>query len=128
MLSEDDKKWLNERGFSYEASVDASGITHLIINNYPLPQGFDQDKTDLLVRLPAGFPDTAPDMFWVDPTIKLVKTGANAPASDQYESHAGRTWQRFSRHLSPGAWRPGIDSLQSWLVAIRGLLEKDVVS
>lgn len=128
MLSEDDQNWLKERGFTFEASQEAGGITNLIIKNYLLPEGFDHDTTDLLVRLPAGFPDSAPDMFWVDPTLKLIKTGANAPAADQYETHAERTWQRFSRHLDSGAWRPGIDSLQSWLMAIRGLLEKDAAA
>lgn len=128
MLSEEDHAWLKERNFTYETSLDPSGLTNLIIKGYRLPDGFDHEDVDLLVRLPSGFPDAAPDMFWVDPTIKLRKTGATAPASEQYEKHAGRNWQRFSRHLNPGAWRPGVDSLQSWIIAIRVLLEKDINS
>lgn len=124
MLSDDDQKWLKDKGFEFEV-VAESGLTNLIIKNYPLPPGFDQKQTDLLIRLPAGFPDAPPDMFWVDPEIKLAKTGVHAPASDNFESYVSRTWQRFSRHLAQGAWRPGVDSLESWLHSIRTLLAKD---
>lgn len=126
MLSEEDHQWLKGKGFDFEVVVSADGkITNLIIKNYPLPPGFDHDQTDLLVRLPAGFPDTPPDMFWVDPEIKLSKSGDRAPASAHFENYAGRRWQRFSRHLAPGAWRPGVDSLESWMHSIRALLAKD---
>lgn len=124
MLSEDDHRWLKGKGFDFQV-LPEEGVTNLIIKGYRLPPGFDHELTDLLVRLPAGFPDTPPDMFWVDPEIKLAKTGARAPASEHFENHAGRRWQRFSRHLSQGAWRPGVDSLESWMHSIRGLLVKD---
>jgi len=52
------------------------------------------------------------DMFWVSPTIRL-RTGTYPPASETFETFLGRTWQRFSRHLP--SWRPGIDSLRSFL-------------
>lgn len=127
MLDDGDHEWLKARGFDYEV-IEESGWTNLIIKGYVLPPGFDHDQVDLLVRLASGFPDSPPDMFWVDPWIKLVRTQAYAPTSEQAETHAGRTWQRFSRHLGPGAWRPGIDSLESWMASIRNLLIKDTLA
>lgn len=127
MLDETDHEWLRKRGFNYEV-IDGGGWTNLIIRNYRLPPGFDHEQVDLLIRLASGFPDSPPDMFWVDPWIKLAATQAYAPASAQPEEHLGRTWQRFSRHLGPGAWRPGIDSLESWVLSIRQLLVKDTAA
>ena len=119
-----DQQWLTDQGFEFEV-VDESGWTNLIFKDYVLPPGFDRERSDLLVRLPPGFPDAPPDMFWVDPPIRLSRNQAFAQASEAIESHVGRSWQRFSRHLQAGAWRPGIDSLESWIKAIRLLLAKD---
>lgn len=118
------RQWLTDQGFTYEVS-DESGWTNVVLKDYALPVGFDRESVDLLVRLPPGFPDVPPDMFWVDPQIKVARTQALAPASAHTETHAGRSWQRFSRHLQPGVWRPGVDSLDSWIRSIRGLLIKD---
>lgn len=124
MLDDADHQWLKDSGFDYEV-VEESGWTNLILKGYSLPAGFDHEQVDLLVRLPPGFPDAQPDMFWVDPWIKLTSTGSFAPASEQPEQHVGRTWQRFSRHFANGAWRPGTDSLESWMKTIRLLLVRD---
>lgn len=127
MLEQEDREWLTENGYTFEV-VDEGGITSLILKGFPLPPGFDRETTDLLTRLPPGFPDTAPDMFWVDPPIKIAATGVFAPAANVMESYINRTWQRFSRHFAGSPWRPGIDSLQSWVLCIRFLLEKDVAA
>lgn len=127
MLDEDDYTYLKSRGYEYEV-VQEGGWTNLVIKNYTLPAGFDHDQVDLLIRLGPEFPDTAPDMFWVDPWIRVAATQAYAPQSESPEQALGRNWQRFSRHLQPGAWRPGIDSLESWLAAIRQLLVKDTAA
>lgn len=127
MLDEADHEWLRKRGFDYEV-IEEGGWTNLIIKGYSLPSGFDREQVDLLIRLASGFPDSPPDMFWVEPTVRLASTGGYAPASEQQEVHVGRTWQRFSRHLGPGAWRPGIDSLESWMGSIRQLLVKDTAA
>lgn len=60
-------------------------------------------------------------MFYVFPRVTLVSTGAVPPAAEAEHAALGCTWQRFSRHLVPGAWLPG-DDLCTWLAAVRKLL------
>lgn len=127
MLDQEDRQWLVDQGFTFEV-VEEGGFTNLILKDFRLPTGFDREQTDLLVRLPAGFPDTPPDMFWVDPEIRIAKTGAVPAAANVTETIVNRQWQRFSRHFFGAGWRPGIDSLQSWVLCIRSLLEQDVAA
>jgi hypothetical protein len=122
MLPEPDRRHLDSKGQSYEVTLE-SGMICLILPNYPLPDGYEPRDVTLLLRLPAGYPDAAPDMYWCDPPVRLSRTGAFPQAAESMENHLGRTWQRFSRHLGPGAWRPG-DGLDTYLTLIRHDLER----
>lgn len=127
MLSDTDREALEKLGLSYELYEEpqpAGTWSGVIITGYVLPAGFDRDRTDLLVRLPPGFPDSAPDNFWVDPRIKNSRTGVEPQNANGTERHRDRDWQFFSRHLAT-PWRPGIDDLRTWLAAIRRRLEED---
>jgi hypothetical protein len=127
MLDENELAWLTEKGFCFKV-IEEPGVTNVILNDYPLPNGFDHDNVEILIRLPAGFPDVPPDMFWVKPTIKLTSTQKTPVAADCHEKHLDDIWQRFSRHLPPGTWRPGVDDLRTWVQSIRQLLQKDAIS
>lgn len=120
MLTEADEKFLKSRELDFEVLPDGQMFS-LIIKDYPLPAGYDRDKVDLLLRLPAGFPDAPPDMFWMEPFVAYAD-GSVPPQTDLREVHHGRTWQRWSRHLAI-AWRPGVDNLRSYLRLIRTDLE-----
>jgi hypothetical protein len=82
---------------------------------------------DLLLRLPQGFPDVPPDMWWMTPAVTYAATGAEPPLANVREQYLGREWQRWSRHLSDGQWRPGRDSLRTFLRIIRTDLESGVI-
>lgn len=128
MLDDDDLRFITSLGYEYEVSHD-SNWTFLLIKDYVLPNGYSEKKINLMMHFAPSFPDTSPDMFWVCPEIRLTATGDYAPQSNQNEQYApypGITWQRFSRHLQPGAWRPGIDDFSTWLRVIGQLLKKDV--
>lgn len=112
-----DVNYLVERGTRYTVAIDG-GMICVVLPAFPLPAGYDREHTDLLLRLSPGYPDVPPDMWWFNPAVKLANGGA-PPATDVRESHLGRTWQRWSRHLSPGQWRSGIDSLETFLALIR---------
>lgn len=128
MLSDSDKEVLDGLGLTYtvEEDVQPAGTwTGIIISDYPLPGGFDRTTTDMLVRLPPGFPDAAPDNFWVDPPIKNARTQAYPVNANGKEPHLQRSWQFFSRHLRDTPWRPGLDDLRTWLNTIRRSLQED---
>lgn len=112
-----DCAFLADREIPHEISVDG-GMTCVVFSDWTVPPGFDRETADLLVRLPNGYPDVPPDMWWFSPAIKLAG-GQPAQATDVIETHLGRAWQRWSRHLEGGQWRSGIDGLESYLALIR---------
>jgi hypothetical protein len=120
MLTPEDESHLAALGNPHAVSV-AEGMLNLVISAYKLPEGYEPQQVDLLLRLPAGFPDAAPDMFWTSPIVSYVGGGEPAATSDRLQFD-GRVWQRWSRHLAQ-AWRPGIDNLQTYLRLIRTDLE-----
>lgn len=125
MLAPIDEGYLRSKGLAFEVTVE-QGLILVVIEKYPLPDGYDRPTTDLLLRLPQGFPDAQPDMFWCDPPIRIAGTGAFPQAADLMEVYLGRTWQRFSRHLSAGAWTPGTDNLGSYMSLVGAELERSL--
>jgi hypothetical protein len=95
---------------------EPGGWQFLVISDFELPGGFQPNCVDLLVKLPPGFPDAAPDMFWVCPAVRTA-TG-NMPRSTTNERLLGKNWQRFSWHLAAGAWKPGVSELRDFLRCI----------
>jgi hypothetical protein len=124
MLTEEDADFLAEQGWRYELQPEGE-LVNLIIFSYELPPGYDSTHVDLLIRLPGGFPDAAPDMFWFDPPVRYPN-GGEPPGAGERGAFAQRTWQRWSRHLGGNEWRPGIDNLKTYLRFVRTNLERAV--
>lgn len=120
MLSSEDEQFLTSLGNRYEVMADGQMIA-VIIYGYELPNGYQPRQVDLLLRLAAGFPDSAPDMFWIEPVVHYID-GTDPPATGDRLSFNGRIWQRWSRHLAQ-TWRPGIDNLRTYMRLIRTDLE-----
>lgn len=95
---------------------EAGGWQFLVISDFQLPEGFQPNRVELLVKLPPGFPDAAPDMFWVYPAVRTAS--GMSPRSTSSEQLLGKTWQRFSWHLAAGAWKPGVSELRDFLRCI----------
>jgi E2/UBC family protein E len=106
----------------FQSHAQADGWTYLVVPDYQLPDGYTPDVSQLLIKLPPLFPDAAPDMFWVNPHIRTSSDGV--PQGTSTESLLGESWQRFSWHLSPGAWRPGISTLRDFMRCVRSRFEK----
>ncbi|MBX9609191.1 MAG: hypothetical protein K2Y51_23470 [Gammaproteobacteria bacterium] len=92
---------------------EAGGWQFLVIKDYQLPGGFEPSSVKLLLKLPPGFPDAAPDMFWVYPAVR-TPTGS-LPRATSDENLLGEIWQRFSWHLAAGSWKPGSSNLRDFL-------------
>ena len=100
-LPEADVAYLSGLSVEHRVEVEAN-MTCVVLLDWPLPAGFNHRTVDVLVRLPAGYPDVAPDMWWFDPLV-LTADGAALPRTNEFESYLGRRWQRWSRHLSGGS-------------------------
>lgn len=121
MLPAHDMEFLKE--VLPDASVSSeAGMVCVVIPAFPLPIGFDRPSADLLLRLSTGYPDVPPDMWWFEPAVNRTD-GVTIPATEVRERHLNREWQRWSRHLQPGQWKSGIDSLESYVALVRKELE-----
>jgi len=121
VLPPNDQGYLDER-FPGCSVMNDGGMIAVVLPGFPLPAGFTTERADLLLRLSPGYPDVHPDMWWFEPHVVRVD-GRPIPATDAREHYLGRTWQRWSRHLNPGQWRAGIDSLESYLSLVRSELK-----
>jgi len=122
MLRPADRETLKRLGLPFKVSF-GNGFTMVQIMDYPLGPGLQPDQVSILLRLPPGFPDVYPDMFWVDPPVR--RAGGGAIGGTEYmETHLDRSWQRWSRHVI-GNWRPGIDNLSTYLAYIRRCFDQE---
>lgn len=121
-LPKADRDYLEAKKIAFE-EVENSGNKGVILKKRPLPGGrYDADAADVLILLPAGYPDIAPDMFYLLPWVKLVSANKYPNAADQPVDFAGKRWQRWSRHNTD--WRPGTDGIWTMLKRIEDALEK----
>lgn len=122
MLPESDAEFLTEKGYRYETTTEGGAI-NIVIREYRMPGAYKPEVVDMLIRLPAGYPNANPDMFWTLPNVTLAN-GTPPRAAEVHEAHLGKQWQRWSRHV-PG-WRPGLDGLRSFMTSIRRELDKGI--
>jgi hypothetical protein len=118
---------LGEAGIDCTQAVvhtQPEGWNFLVISSYKLPEGFEPRVVDLLIKLPPAFPDAQPDMFWIHPAVKTA--AGTLPRSTSMEKLFGDDWQRFSWHLNPGSWQPGVSTLRDFMRCIAArFLRKD---
>ena len=108
-----------DHGYQFDV-VQEGRETGIILKSLELPEGkFNVEAADILVLLPAGYPDCAPDMFYASPHLRLAN-GQVPKACTVQHTFAGRVWQRWSRHNN--AWRPGIDGLRTMVARIKTAL------
>jgi len=112
-----DQQYLAECGIPHVVQVDG-GMLCVVLTGWSLSSGLSAQRADILIRLPGGYPDVAPDMWWVDPALRRAD-GTAIPATQVIEPHMGRQWQRWSRHFAAGQWQSGVDGLESYIALIR---------
>jgi len=110
-LPKEDLDWLEWRGLRYEL-VSENGVSRVMINDWPVPAGYDRSMVDVNVRIESGYPDTQIDMAYFFPALsRLDRRAIGSVCADGFD---GRTWQRWSRHRTPAnPWRPGVDNLET---------------
>lgn len=116
-----DREYLESKGIEYEEYEERQ--KGVILKARPLPDGrFDVQQADVLILLPSGYPDTAPDMFYLLPWVKLTNGGQYPRKADQPFSFKGQSWQRWSRHNNE--WRPGTDGIWTMLKRVEFALQE----
>ena len=122
LLPELDREFLRNKSYDYEV-IPWQGGLHLVIRQYPFPATYRPAISNLLIQLPAGYPNAALDMFWTAPHVQLTTGGWPVRGEHRAVQHDGKEWQRWSRHIQ---WRAGIDDLRSFLTAIRREIDKGI--
>ena len=117
MLPSEDRAFLSKTfpGFRDQAEHQ---MWCVVLPGFRLPKGLTEPTSDLLLRLAPGYPDIPPDMWWFSPAVRRID-GRGIPQTDVQEEYLNRIWQRWSRHLPTGAWKPGIDGLEGYLALVR---------
>ncbi len=83
----------------------------VLIKRLPLVPGWNKGETSVLVLVPAGYPVTPPDNFYVDNDLRLA--GGQIPGNTTpNQAVLGRAWMQFSYHVEGSDWRPHADMLQ----------------
>lgn len=116
-LPDYDVQYLTDRAIAHEVTTE-SGMVCVVLPGWKLPAGLSIAETTVLLRLAAGYPDVAPDMWWCAPAVSRAD-GSMIQATDLTEQYLGRSWQRWSRHFAAGQWKSGIDGLESYIALMK---------
>ncbi len=78
----------------------------LVLENVPLPAGWNMSHTWVLILIPPGYPTTPPDNFYTDPALRLAD-GQQPAKTNLEQRQAERRCLMFSVHVEKGDWNPG---------------------
>ncbi|OPG73902.1 prokaryotic E2 family E [Pseudomonas ogarae] len=117
-----DEQYLDAVGHSWETQVTKENGRWLVIQGYSLPPGFSEQTVQLALNIPAGYPSTMLDMFYVYPAVRLAN-GAGIPSTEIVGTLDGVTFQGWSRHRP---WSPVSDNVVTQLAMAEGCLLKEV--
>ena len=116
MLPTDDRAYLEQQYPAFAESAEG-GMLCVVLPDFSLPTGLAPNRATLLLRLSPNYPDVPPDMWWFHPGLVRLDGGA-IPNTEVTERYLGQLWQRWSRHLDAQQWRPGADSIRTYLAVL----------
>ncbi len=122
-LPEDDLLFLRSLGLPWETIVDR-GMQWVIINCYPVPDGYSTKCVSVAIKIETGYPRAALDMAYFFPWLsrkdgKAINALSRQPIED-------KVFQRWSRHRTPqNPWREGVDDLSTHLSLVSFWFEQE---
>lgn len=124
-LLEIDEKYLDGLGCLWETVNDA-GHRWLLIHNYRVPAGYEQQIVTLALLIPPTYPGAQIDMFYTSP--KLTLTSGRAIDRTQVSAFiCGASFNGWSRHRSQAApWQPATDNVVTHLALVESAIAKEV--
>lgn len=119
-----------------ETHLDGLGVTWetvvvdeqrwLLLQNYPLPPGYQVDTASLALLVPLVYPRAEIDMFFLHPPLQRGN-GQPIPATEHHQMIAGRSYQRWSRHRGASSpWNPQRDNVVTHLALVESAISKEV--
>ncbi len=118
-----DSQFLDASGFCWHTIND--GKRWLVVDNYPLPTGYNVTTCRVAVLMSPDYPSAQLDMFYCDPV--LTANGALPPNTEANETVNGASFQRWSRHRSgENAWSPTSDNVSTHFALIEHAIGREV--
>jgi len=117
-----DEAFLDASGFHWHTQVD--GQRWLIVENYPLPAGYNVAVCRVAVDVPPDYPSAKLDMFYCDPPLSV--NGVAPGQTEARQSIGGVMFQRWSRHRPEGSWSPATDNLATHFATIEESIGREV--
>jgi hypothetical protein len=123
-LPQEDLEWLESCGRPFEL-VKENQVLRVVLDQYPVPAGYNLGTVKANVRIDAGYPDAQIDMVYFYPALaRSDGRPIGALCADQFD---GLTWQRWSRHrTAANPWRPGIDNLATHFELVNDWLAREL--
>lgn len=118
-----DEEYLDGAFPQWESLVDGNWV---LLHGFLIPEGYKVRTATVAIKIPGGYPTTAPDMAYFNPPIER-NDGAIIPATQVMENIDGINYQRWSRHYRPGTWHPDEDGIAVHVMAINDWLERALV-
>jgi E2/UBC family protein E/multiubiquitin len=124
-LLEVDERYLNELGYFWETVNDA-GSRWLLIHNYRVPAGYNQQAVLLGLLIPPTYPGAQIDMFYTSPKLTLT-SGRPIDRTQVSAVICGTPFNGWSRHRSEAAkWKPATDNVLTHLALVESAIAKEV--
>lgn len=123
-LPEDDRATLDATGHRWETAQEAN-VGRVVLRDYPIREGYVPRHSDLMLRLPTGYPTIQIDMFYFSPPLARADgVPIRALVGDAFE---GKSWQGWSRHrTAANPWRPDVDDVGTHLQLVEHCLAQEV--
>ena len=122
LLPSDDRQYLEDHDLAYR-EVSDGGHKGVVLVDFPLPEHkFQVAAANILILLPAGYPDAPPDMFYALPWLELAPGGGYPNKANKSWQLDGENWQRWSRHSSE--WRAGTDGIWTMVQRVNRALRE----
>ena len=123
ILPEEDMEFLTEYHSNWETVV-SNPQRWLILEDYPIPEGYNTKCVKLALRIDAGYPNSQIDMVYFYPPIHRIDSKPIGALVNQHLLNMN--FQRWSRHRTPAnPWRPGLDNLQTHLLLVNHWLIRE---
>ena len=118
-----DNTFLEKQQLPWKTTFDPSG-RWVIIQNFPVPDGYNVTSTTLAFMLPASFPTTEIDMMYFQPRLERADGKTIGALSDC--NVAGSIFQRWSRHRAGGEWCPDVDNVETHVLSVTAWLQDEL--